>query len=101
MHRLLQARIMLPGPAPDDAHDLAAFQQRQVERNARYRSGGESNNQVTNMPTYLSQSLFGVSSPHRVIDDIEPTGTRQPLQLRSEFLLQRRSGNIRRIFQSL
>ena len=72
--------------APEDADDLAALEQRQVQRNFR-NTRGEADDQVAAFPRQRAHGGFGIIATDGVIDHIHAVTARQLLDLVREFLL--------------
>src|SRR5262249_58030959 len=56
--------------APEDTDDVAAFEQRQVERDGGDLAGGEADDQEPSFPRSRSQRQLAVWATHRVVDDV-------------------------------
>ena len=57
--------------APEYADNGAAFEKRQIERDARYVSCREADNQETAIPCHAAQGRFGVIAAYRVEGDVD------------------------------
>jgi hypothetical protein len=60
--------------APENAHDLAALEQREVERQARDLARCEAHDEVPPVPRDAPHRRFRKRAAHRIEDDVHPVG---------------------------
>ena len=63
--------------SPENADDLAALQQGQVQRNFRDVASSKADDEVAPVPAHRPQRSFGVISANGVVDDVGPIFTGQ------------------------
>ena len=70
--------IALPSDerAPEDADDVAALEEREVERNLRDLAGGEADDEEAALPRHRTQRGLAVRAAHRVVDDVGADASR-------------------------
>jgi len=86
---------MIPGTAPDDTDDLTAFQQWQIQWNARDSARRKSHHEIAPLPGDGPQRRLGVIAADRVIDHIEAFCASAGLEASAELLLEITVAHIR------
>ena len=91
-HQFFEIFLMTRGFAacectPENADNLAAFEEREIERNFRNGAGGKTNNEIAPFPIGCTQRGFGIVTTDRVINDVGTLASRQFLDLVRERLL--------------
>src|SRR4029453_2116344 len=79
-------RIARREGSPEHTADVAAFEQRQVERKLG-NSSGEADHKVTSFPCDAAKSRLGIISADRVVDDVRPIRPHRILELLGKRLL--------------
>ncbi len=85
LHQLLEVGAVLlrvdPGPrAPEHAADVAALQQREVERHLRNVAGRKTDHQEAAFPGDRAQRRLGVAAADGIEDDVDALAARQLAQ---------------------
>src|SRR5690348_2234867 len=83
---LIAARIARSKGAPENSDYRAAFEQRQVERNARNFAGREANDQVAALPGHIAQRYFRVGTADRIVNYIDAFASRQIFEALAQVL---------------
>src|ERR1700724_3519462 len=78
--RALTLRIALRPAAPQDAADVAALEQDQVERNFWNRAGGEADHQITSLPAERAQRRLRIVAADRVVDHVNAVGAAEAFE---------------------
>src|SRR5580704_8573218 len=76
--RVLGLRLALRPRAPDDAADVAALEQHEIERELGYLAGGEADYEIAPLPAERAHRRFGVRPADRVVHHVDAALATEP-----------------------